>query len=125
MGFVGVLADLAVWASARGLVFLTDLKQCREWLGFVFLFLICDTGVLSSPFRIICDNVSLCQCIYFLLLLLLPLKYFFGVEVSGLLLNLLLLFICRRKKKRLRCLTLDLDVLLFFLTNIPRVNSDL
>ena len=36
VGFVGVLADLAVWASARGLVFLTDLKQCREWLGFVF-----------------------------------------------------------------------------------------
>ena len=52
--------------------------------------------VLSSPFRIICDNVSLCQCIYFVLLLLLPLKYFFGVEVSGLLLNLLLLFICSR-----------------------------
>ena len=49
VGFVGVLADLAVWASARGLVFLTDLKQCREWLGFVFLFLICDTGCSLIP----------------------------------------------------------------------------
>ena len=39
VGFVGVLADLAVWASARGLVLLTGLKRCRRWLGFVCLFL--------------------------------------------------------------------------------------
>ena len=88
VGFVGVLADLAVWASARGLVFLTGLKQCRKWLGFVFVLFVIRV-VFSSPFPIICDNVSLCQCIYFVSLLLLPLKYFFGVEVSGLLLKLL------------------------------------
>ena len=39
VGFVGVLADLAVWASARGLVLLTYLKRCGQWPWLRLLFI--------------------------------------------------------------------------------------
>ena len=83
---MGVSVDLAVWALARGLAFLTDLKLCRKWLRYIFFVI---RIVFSSPFPIIYDNVSLVN-VYICITIVAIIEIFVGVEASGLLLNLLL-----------------------------------
>ena len=86
VGSVGVSVDLAVWALARGLAFLTDLKLRRKWLRYIFFVI---RIVFSSPFPIIYDNVSLVN-VYICITIVAIIEIFVGVEASGLLLNLLL-----------------------------------